>query len=188
MRDASSRDASAISLECTLACVELTEANALGEREFVERFGSVFEHSPWVAQRAWAKRPFGSVDALHQAMMQAVARAKKEEQLALLRAHPELAGAEAKEGALTADSSSEQGRLGFTRLSHEQFLKMQKLNRRYRERHGFPCIVALRLHPTRESVTAEMERRVENDSESEMKHALEQVGHITRGRLQKLVQ
>src|SRR4051812_36504908 len=120
MRDASSRDASAISLECTLAYVELTEANALGEREFVARFGSVFEHSPWVAQRAWAKRPFRSVDALHQAMMQAVAQAKKEEQLALLRAHPELAGAEAKQGSLTVDSSSEQGRLGFTRLTHEE--------------------------------------------------------------------
>ena len=165
----------------------LTEVNSLGEREFVARFGSVFEHSPWVARRAWAKRPFRSLDALHQAMMHAVAQAKEEEQLALLRAHPELAGTEAKAGSLTADSSSEQGRLGFTRLSHEQFLKMQELNRRYRERHGFPCIVALRLHPTREAVVAEMERRVENDSDTEMKNALEQIGHITRGRLQKLV-
>jgi 2-oxo-4-hydroxy-4-carboxy-5-ureidoimidazoline decarboxylase len=188
MRDASSRDASAISLECTLACVELTEANALGEREFVARFGSVFEHSPWVAQRAWNKRPFRSVDALHQAMMQALVQAKKEEQLALLRAHPELAGAEAKEGSLTVDSSSEQGRLGFLQLTQEEFRAMARLNQRYRERHGFPCIVALRMHATRASVIAEMERRIENDSETELKHALEQIGRITRGRVEKLVE
>ena len=71
--------------------------NALGEREFVERLGGVFEHSPWVARRAWRKKPFRSLDALHAAMMQALAEAKKEEQLALVRAHPELAGAEAKQ-------------------------------------------------------------------------------------------
>lgn len=167
--------------------MELTEANALGEREFVARFGSVFEHSPWVAERAWHKRPFRSVDALHQAMMQAVAQAKKEEQLALLRAHPELAGTEATEGTLTVDSSSEQGRLGFTALSKEEFLRMAELNRRYRGKFGFPCIVALRLHATRDSVLAEINRRIESDSDAELKSALEQIGHITRGRLEKLL-
>jgi OHCU decarboxylase len=167
--------------------VELTEANALGERDFVARFGSVFEHSPWVAERAWKKRPFRSVEALHQAMMQAVAQAKKEEQLALLRAHPELAGAEAKEGSLTVDSSSEQGRLGFTALSKEEFLRMAELNRRYRGRFGYPCIVALRLHATRESVLAEIDRRIESDPAAELKSALAQIGHITRGRLEKLL-
>ena len=181
------REASSILAECTLACVRLEEANALGEREFVERFGSVFEHSPWVARRAWRKKPFRSLDALHASMMQALCDAQKEEQLALLRAHPELAGAEAKEGALTADSSSEQGRLGFLRLSREEFEAMQRLNQRYRERHGFPCIVALRLHATRESVLAEMSRRMGSESQAEFKAALEQIGHITRGRLEKIV-
>ena len=161
--------------------------NALGEREFVERFGGVFEHSPWVARRAWRKRPFRSLDALHAAMMQSVAEAKKEEQLALARAHPELAGAEAKQGVLTVDSSSEQGRLGFLQLTREQFEAMERLNRRYRERHGFPCIVALRLHATRESVLAEISRRIESESLAELGVALEQVGHITRGRLEKII-
>ena len=119
--------------------------------------------------------------------MQAVAQARNEEQLALVRAHPELAGAEAKQGSLTVDSSSEQGRLGFTRLTREDFTRMSALNQKYRERHGFPCIVALRLHATRESVMAEMERRVANDAATEMKNALEQVGHIARGRLDKLL-
>jgi len=181
------REASSILAECTLACVRLEEANALGEREFVERFGGVFEHSPWVAKRAWHKKPFGSLGALHSAMMRVVAEAKKEERLALVLAHPELAGAEAKEGALTADSSSEQGRLGFLRLTHEEFEAMQRLNQRYRERHGFPCIVALRLHPTRESVLAEMSRRIGRESQAEFNAALEQIGHITRGRLEKMV-
>ena len=167
--------------------MRLEEANALGEREFVERLGGVFEHSPWVAQRAWRKKPFGSRDVLHAAMMQAVAEAKKDEQLALVRAHPELAGAEAKEGALTAASSSEQARLGFLTLTREEFQHMARLNQRYRERHGFPCIVALRLHATRESVLAEMSRRIESESQAELGAALEQIGHITRGRLEKIV-
>jgi OHCU decarboxylase len=167
--------------------VELAAVNALGEREFVERFGGVFEHSPWVAQRAWGRKPFGSVEALHAAMMQVVAQAGKEEQLALIRAHPELAGAEAKQATLTVDSSSEQRRLGFTRLSHEQYAQMKKLNLQYKTRFGFPCIVALRLHATRDSVMAEMQRRVANDADTELRNALEQIGHITRGRLAKLV-
>ena len=181
------REASIISVECTLACVELAAVNALGEREFVERFGGVFEHSPWVAQRAWRKRPFATIDALHEAMMQVVSEATKAEQLALVCAHPELAGAEAKDGALTPDSSSEQSRLGFTRLTHEELDRMRRLNRRYRDKHGFPCIVALRLHASRGSVMAEMERRIPNDSQAELKTALEQIGHITRGRLAKLL-
>jgi 2-oxo-4-hydroxy-4-carboxy-5-ureidoimidazoline decarboxylase len=146
----------------------------------------VFEHSPWVAERAWRKAPFASRQALHEAMMAEVERASREEQLALIRAHPELAGREAGEGTLSADSSSEQGRLGFTRLTREEFQKMQDLNRRYREKFGFPCIVALRLHDSRESVMREMERRLNNPAEREIESALEQIGQITRGRVEKL--
>ena len=142
----------------------------------------VFEHSPWVAERAWRKRPFASVDARHGEMMAVVRNASREEQLALIRAHPELAGGMN----LTADSSSEQGRLGFKTLSKSEFEKMATLNRRYREKFGFPCIVALRLHNSRESVMQEMERRSKNEKEAEIKNALEQIGHITRGRLEKL--
>jgi chitin deacetylase len=118
-------------------------------------------------------------------MMAAVRAADRQQQLALLRAHPELAGAEAKEGTLTVESSGEQARLGFTRLSREEFLRMTQLNRQYREKHGFPCIVALRLHATRASVMQEMERRIGNQTAAELAAALEQVGHITRGRLAK---
>lgn len=142
----------------------------------------VFEHSPWVAERAWSKQPFASPDALHREMMGVVRAASREEQLALVRAHPELAGGTD----LTAASSGEQGRLGFTRLSQEEFSRMESLNRRYREKFGFPCIVALRLHAERHSVMREMERRLGNNAETELANALEQIGHITRGRLEKL--
>jgi len=165
--------------------VELAELNALGEREFVALLGGIFEHSPWVAQQTFAARPFSSPDALHAAMMAAVRAASRQQQLALVRAHPELAGAEANAGRLTADSSSEQARLGFTSPSRDEMLKMAELNRRYRDRHGFPCIVALRLHATRGSVMDEMARRVENPTDVELAAALEQIGHITRGRLDK---
>ena len=161
----------------------LEELNSLSKHEFVARLGGVFEHSPWVAERVWSRRPFHSLEALHATMMDSVRKEAKEKQVALLRAHPELAGGEA----LTVDSSSEQGRLGFNALSKTELDEMNELNRRYREKFGFPCIVALRLHQNRTSVISEMKRRLENDPTSELANALEQIGHITRGRLQKLL-
>ena len=156
------------------------------QQAFVARFGGVFEHSPWVAERIWHKAPFASAEALHREMMHAVRNARPAEILALIRAHPELAGREAKQGGLTADSSGEQGRLGLTSLAPEEFARMQEINRAYREKFGFPCIVALRFHVTRASVMAEMERRLGNNEETELRNALEQIGHITRGRLDRL--
>jgi OHCU decarboxylase len=119
-------------------------------------------------------------------MMRVVAAASRGEQLALIRAHPELAGKEAVEGSLTVESSGEQGRLGFTRLSKDEFARMQRINEAYRAKFGFPCIVALRLHASRDSVMREMETRTRNDPETEVKNALEQIGHITRGRLEAI--
>lgn len=159
----------------------LEEVNALGKAEFVARLGGVFEHSPWIAERAWHKRPFRSIDELHRAMLDAIA--SREEKLGLARAHPELAGGEA----LTAASTSEQARLGFDALSRQELEEMNRLNRRYRDKFGFPCIVALRLHADRHSVLAEMRRRLENDAATELDNALEQIGHISRGRLEKIV-
>jgi 2-oxo-4-hydroxy-4-carboxy-5-ureidoimidazoline decarboxylase len=169
--------------ECTLGRVALEAVSSLGKAEFVARFGGVFEHSPWVAERAWQRRPFRSVDELHRAMMSAVENATEEEKLALVRAHPELAGSEA----LTPHSSSEQKRLGFTSLSRQEVEEMSELNRVYRETFGFPCIVALRLHAERQSVMAQMRGRAANTREVELRNALEQIGHITRGRLEKML-
>jgi 2-oxo-4-hydroxy-4-carboxy-5-ureidoimidazoline decarboxylase len=161
--------------------VALEEVNALGKDEFVARLGPVFEHSPWIAERAWHKRPFRSIDELHRAMLAAVA--SKDEKLQLARAHPELAGGHA----LTLASTSEQARLGFNALSREELDEMNRLNRGYRDKFGFPCIVALRLHAKRHSVMAEIKRRLSNDAGTELANALEQIGHITRGRLERIV-
>jgi len=166
--------------------VTLAELNGLARPAFEAQLGAVFEHSPWVASRAYGARPFGSVDALHGAMMAAVRAATRDEQLALVRAHPELAGAEAKTGTLTAHSSAEQARLGLNALSGAQFARIRELNRRYRSKFGFPCIVALKLHASRASVLAEMERRLGNSEDEELAGALEQIGHIARGRLAKM--
>jgi 2-oxo-4-hydroxy-4-carboxy-5-ureidoimidazoline decarboxylase len=160
--------------------VALEEVNALGKEEFVARFGGVFERSSWIAERAWYKRPFRSIDELHRAMLDAVA--SHEEKLELARAHPELAGSEA----LTVASGSEQARLGFNALSRNELEEMNRLNRRYRDRFGFPCIVALRLHADRQSVVTEIKRRLTNDADSELRNALEQIGHITRARLERI--
>ena len=159
----------------------LEEVNSLGKHEFVARLGGVFEHSPWVAERAWHRRPFRTIEDLHRAMLAAVG--SEEEKLALARAHPELAGSET----LTPNSSAEQKRLGFTSLSKQELAEMAALNRAYREKFGFPCIVALRLHSSRESVIAEMKRRLGNDASAELRNAVDQIGHITRARLEKAV-
>ena len=161
--------------------------NGADRTDFLAMLGGVFEHSPWVAERAFRKQPFASLDALHDAMLEAVRNATREEQLALVLAHPELAGREASAATLTEDSTSEQGRLGFTALDRAELARVAELNRAYREKFGFPCIVALRLHRTRATVLSEMERRLANDANTEFAAALEQIGHITRGRLEKLM-
>ncbi|MBI3373879.1 MAG: 2-oxo-4-hydroxy-4-carboxy-5-ureidoimidazoline decarboxylase [Betaproteobacteria bacterium] len=166
----------------------LAELNALDRASYLEFLGGVFEHSPWVAERAWNDRPFTSVQSLHDRMMQLVQKASRPEQLALIRAHPELAGREANAGSLTADSTGEQERLGFTALTRGEFERIEQLNRGYREKFGIPCIVALRLHAGRASVMTEMERRLANDKETELRDALEQIAHITRGRLDGLLE
>ncbi|MBV8031167.1 MAG: 2-oxo-4-hydroxy-4-carboxy-5-ureidoimidazoline decarboxylase [Betaproteobacteria bacterium] len=165
----------------------LAELNRLERAQFVATLGEIFEHSAWVAEEAFARRPFASLDSLHEAMMAAVRDAGQEKQLALVRAHPELAGREAVEGALTAHSTSEQSRLGFDRLSRAELERMRELNRRYREKFGFPCIVALKLHASRDSVIAAFDARLQNDAGTELASALEQVGHIAHARLEKLI-
>jgi 2-oxo-4-hydroxy-4-carboxy-5-ureidoimidazoline decarboxylase len=167
--------------------IALAALNDLDRAAFTRVLGGVFEHSPWVAERAWARRPFASLDALHAAMMEAVRTAGPDEQLGLIGAHPELAGREAADGTLTADSTSEQGRLGFTALTRDELERVARANRAYRERFGFPCIVALRLHASRDSVIAEMERRAGGERATEIAAALGQIGAITRGRVDNLV-
>jgi 2-oxo-4-hydroxy-4-carboxy-5-ureidoimidazoline decarboxylase len=165
----------------------LQDLNHFQSATFVSALGGIFEHSPWVAEQAYEQRPFASTEELHSKMLAAVHAAPLEARLALIRAHPELAGSEAAAGTLTADSTSEQARLGFNALSRGEFGRMARINRGYREKFGFPCIVALKRHGTRDTVMAEMESRLANDREAEIAAALEQIAHIAYARLAKLV-
>jgi 2-oxo-4-hydroxy-4-carboxy-5-ureidoimidazoline decarboxylase len=166
--------------------VTLADLNAADRAAFVAALGGVFEHSPWVAEAACASRPFASVDALHAAMVAAVDRATREQQLGLMRAHPELAGKAAIRGALTPASNAEQSGAGLSSCSPEQYAQLQALNARYTERFGFPFILAVKGHD-RDSVIAEFERRVQRPPEEERVECLRQIGRIARFRLDALI-
>ena len=163
--------------------ITLGQLNDADQAAFMASIGDVFEHAPWVAERAHAARPFASVAALHAAMMLAVREAPRERQLAFLRGHPELAGKVARAGAMTADSKSEQGGLGLDRLSAKDFARFERANAAYAKKFGFPFIVCVRLHTSAESILAAFEQRVGNDPDDEFAAALTEIGHITRLRL-----
>jgi OHCU decarboxylase len=157
---------------------------------FVARFGDLFEHTPRLAEivhAAGLSEQHDSVEGLHAAFMAALDTLSGDDKIALLRAHPELAGREAAAGTLTTASTGEQARLRFNALSRVEFARVADANQRYRDMFGFPLIVALALHKTRDTVIAEMERRVSNDREAEIDTAIGQVGHIARGRLKGLL-
>lgn len=163
----------------------LAAINAMDRPGFVAAFGAIFEHSPWVAEAAWASRPFASIDAMHEAMVAAVRGSDEAKLIALLCAHPELAGREAKRGELTQASDVEQASAGLTRLTAEEVRQIDVLNRAYRERHGFPFIACVR-HYTKAGIYAELARRAARDTASEREEALAQISFITRGRLMQI--
>lgn len=155
---------------------------------FLEHFGDLFEHTPAIAERthrAGLDASHDTIEGLHKALLATMTAMPRDEKLDLIRAHPELAGSLALDGTLTADSTTEQGRLGFTSMSAAEFDKVAGINRRYSEKHGFPVIVALALHRTRDTAIAEMEARIGNTTDAEIAAALEQIGHISRNRLKQ---
>ena len=164
----------------------LDEINAMDEAAFIAALGGVFEHSPWVAQGVVAARPFASVAALHATMTDVVARAGEAQQLALLRAHPELAGKAAVRGELTADSTQEQSGAGLSACSPAEFATIADLNRRYNAKFGFPFILAVKGYD-RTGILREFARRVEHDRNEEFAECLAQIGRITRFRLDALI-
>jgi 2-oxo-4-hydroxy-4-carboxy-5-ureidoimidazoline decarboxylase len=169
------------------AGVVMLESLNRASREALERtLGSIFEHSPWIAARAADARPFASIEALHTAMVAVVRRASREEQLTLLRAHPDLAGRAARAGALTRASASEQSSAGLDRLDDEEYARFGRLNAAYREKFGFPFIIAVRRHDKRQ-ILAAFETRLENTDAQEVETALSQVFEIARLRLTGLI-
>jgi 2-oxo-4-hydroxy-4-carboxy-5-ureidoimidazoline decarboxylase len=160
----------------------LDQINALDQTAFCTLLADIFEHAPWVAEAAVQHRPFATVTALHEAMMQAVIAAPQEQQLTFLRGHPELGGKVARAGAMTAESVAEQGGLGLDRLSDAEFSRFEALNARYVARFGFPFIICVRRQ-TRDAILAQFARRTELSFEAELATALQEIGYITRLRL-----
>ena len=152
----------------------------------MERFGGVFEQSPWIAEAAWERRPFGSLDGMHAALVQVLDEAPPDARLALIRAHPDLAGKAAIAGDLTPESTREQSAAGLDRLTPEQYDRITALTAAYRERFGFPFIVCAREH-TADSIIAAAARRLEADHDEEEQTALSEIAKIARLRLVDLV-
>jgi OHCU decarboxylase len=166
--------------------ITLAEVNALDRDAFVARLGSLVEGPPWIVEAAWAARPFASRDDLRRALGEAMLAAPVERQVALLRAHPDLAGRATLAGALSAESTREQAAAGLDALSPEEIARFDERNRAYRARFGFPFVLCAREH-TPASILASLAARLDNSREQEIQVALGEVGKICRLRLLDLV-
>jgi OHCU decarboxylase len=156
---------------------------------FVAAYGGIFEHSPWIAERAWGLELGPAHDCaagVHNALARAFRSASREERLGVLRAHPDLAGKLAAAGRLTAESTSEQAGAGLNMLTDEEREAFTRLNAAYVDKHGFPFIIAVRDHD-KASIRANFERRIGNDTETEFAEACRQVERIAEFRLMDLL-
>ena len=162
---------------------KLAELNALDGAEFTRIVGPVFEHSPWVAARTAAQRPFGSREELHAALVATVRKATENEKLALIRAHPDLIG----DAHLTTASQAEQASAGLQDVHAEEAAQFREYNRQYRERFGFPFVICARLNK-KEAIARAFPVRLRNSREQEMETALQEISKIADLRLQDLVQ
>jgi 2-oxo-4-hydroxy-4-carboxy-5-ureidoimidazoline decarboxylase len=160
----------------------IAELNVLDQAGFVDAVGWVFEHSPWVAERAFASRPFADLESLHSAMAEQVKLATRAEKTALLESHPDL-GARAR---LSQASSAEQSSAGLDSLTPGEFDQLQKLNSAYRARFGFPFLLAVK-GCTKHDVLSGLQARMESPAQDEFEEALRQVYRIARFRLEDLI-
>jgi OHCU decarboxylase len=156
--------------------------NAMSVQQFSTALGGIFEHSPWVAERTAALRPFGSREQLHEAMCRQVALASVAEQDALILAHPKLGARGRQRAQLTQSSAHEQSRAGLDACSDAEFAQLLHLNELYMSRFAFPFILAVRGH-TPDSILASMTQRLGNDPATERSTALQQINRIAGLRL-----
>lgn len=166
--------------------LDIAALNGMDARAFVGALCHVFEHAPWVAERAVLRRPFSDCVALHRAMTEVVAMAATEEQEALIRGHPELAGKAAIARDLTADSAREQSDAGLDRLTRAEYERFHVLNSAYTAKFGFPFIMAVKGR-SKDEILAAFAQRLENSRDEEFATALEQIGRIAAFRLADLV-
>lgn len=160
--------------------------NALSKAEFVQAFGGLFEHSPWIAEHAAEARPFEDADAMLAAMRDVLMQPDREAQLKLIRAHPELAAKRHRATALTEHSRREQGGAGLDTCTPEEAASLAALNAKYRQKHGCPCIIAVK-GLDKETILARLSDRLAGDPDEEFQENLRQILRIARFRLQDLV-
>jgi 2-oxo-4-hydroxy-4-carboxy-5-ureidoimidazoline decarboxylase len=166
----------------TRPTLTLDALNKLDQDAFTAALGHIFEDSPWVAHAAWAQRPFASVAALHAAMCDVVARASVAQQLALIRAHPDLVGRAARTGSLGPESTQEQAAAGLNALSADEVATFDQLNGAYRERFGFPFVICARENK-KDSILRGFHERLGNSREQEIATALGEIAKIAHLRL-----
>jgi 2-oxo-4-hydroxy-4-carboxy-5-ureidoimidazoline decarboxylase len=167
--------------------MNLSDLNRLSHADFTTALAGIFEHSPWIPQSTWPRRPFASVDELHAALCATLAAADLDAKLTLIRAHPELAGKLALRGELTDASLREQSGAGLDQCSPEEYARLTELNAAYNARFGFPFILAVRGH-TRDSIIANMATRIGNQREVEIATALAQIERIAGFRVRDLIE
>jgi 2-oxo-4-hydroxy-4-carboxy-5-ureidoimidazoline decarboxylase len=160
----------------------LPEINALSRDEFIRVIGPVFEHSPWIAERGESARPFADRAALHETLCEIVRLASTDEQLALIRAHPDLVG----RAVLTAESRGEQAAAGLSDLSPEEVGHFDRCNREYQERFGFPFVICARLNK-KAAILAAFPERLRHTAEEERATALGEIFKIAKLRLADLI-
>ncbi len=165
----------------------LAEINSLDRAAFVAALGHLFEHSPWVAEGTWPKRPFRDVAHLHAELCATLRAASPGKQLALIRAHPDLAGRLAQQKKLTAESTREQAGAGLDRLTDAELAEFQRLNDTYRTKFGFPFIICARLN-AKDAILAAMQARLPNSPEAEHAAALAEIEKIAWLRLQDVME
>jgi 2-oxo-4-hydroxy-4-carboxy-5-ureidoimidazoline decarboxylase len=164
----------------------LDSVNQLDHAGFVAALGHLFEHSPWVAEETWPRRPFRDAAHLHAELCATMRGAASERQLALIRAHPDLAGRLAQQKQLTTESTREQASAGLDTLSDAELGAFAELNAAYRARFGFPFIICARLN-AREAILTAMQTRVANTLEDEFATALGEIEKIARLRLEDVL-
>lgn len=165
----------------------LASLNAADEAGFMAALGNVYEHAPWVAQAALKRRPFATLAALHAAMTDAVRAAPREQQLALIKGHPDLAGKAARAGTMTVDSKAEQASAGLDRLTEAEFAQFHRFNDAYTEKFGMPFIICVRRH-SKDSILQQFERRLQNTMSAETETALGEIFRIAALRLDQRIE
>ncbi len=164
----------------------IDQLNAADRAAFVAAVGFTFENAPWIAEAAWSKRPFRDAGLLLAAMVAEVEAAPEERRVALIAAHPDLAGRLARERRLGTTAMQEQAAAGLDRLTPQEIARFDELNAAYRERFGFPFVICAR-EQTRDAIVAALERRLTNDRTTEIDAALAEIVKIARLRLKDVI-